>query len=127
MADRDPKDFAPVPGVATCPGESVADILARDIPRVPPEISTDSFRDLGADAIAAHRYTSHEFFLLEKERMWPRVWQMAARDEEFPDAGDLVVYDNLGKSVILVRQPHGGVRAFWNVCLHRGRKLRTES
>lgn len=127
MADRDPRDFAPVPGVATCPGDSVADILARDVPRVPPEISADSFRDLGTDPVAAHRYTSHDFFRLETERMWPRVWQMAARDEEFPEPGDLVVYDNLGKSVILVRQPDGGVRAFWNVCLHRGRKLRTES
>jgi phenylpropionate dioxygenase-like ring-hydroxylating dioxygenase large terminal subunit len=125
MADRDARDFMPDPGIATCPGDTVADILARDRPRVPPEISADSFRDLGTAPVAAHRYTSHAFFLAEKERMWPRVWQMAARDEEFPDPGDLVVYDNLGKSVILVRQADGGVKAFWNVCLHRGRKLRT--
>ncbi len=127
MADRDPRDFVAAPGVPTCPGDSVADILARDTPRVPPEISADSFRDLGTAPIAAHRYTSRDFFLLEKERMWPRVWQMAARDEEFPEPGDLVVYDNLGRSVILVRQADRSVKAFWNVCLHRGRKLRTES
>lgn len=123
MADRDPQP----PPIAHCPGESVADIWARDVPPVPDLYSEESWTDFGTGALHAERYTSAAFFAAERERMWPRIWQMAARDEEFPDPGDLVVYDNLGKSVILVRQPDHGVRAFWNVCLHRGRKLRTES
>ncbi|MDW8415295.1 MAG: Rieske (2Fe-2S) protein [Thermaurantiacus sp.] len=118
MADREP-------AVARCPGLSADDILARDDPPVPQRLRRDSWEDLGTAPIAAHRYTSREFFLAEKERMWPRVWQFAARDEEFPEPGDLVVYENLGKTVLLVRQPDRTVKAFWNVCLHRGRKLRT--
>ncbi len=59
--------------------------------------------------------------------MWPNVWQFAAREEELPDPGDVVVYENAGRSYLVTRQPDGSVRAFHNVCLHRGRKLRLES
>jgi phenylpropionate dioxygenase-like ring-hydroxylating dioxygenase large terminal subunit len=59
--------------------------------------------------------------------MWPRVWQYAARVEELPEPGDTVLYENAGRSFILVRQADGSIRAFHNVCLHRGRKLRTSS
>jgi phenylpropionate dioxygenase-like ring-hydroxylating dioxygenase large terminal subunit len=124
MADRDAIAFDPA---ARCPGDDVLAIWARDVPPVPDLYKAESFTDFGAAPLSARRYTSREFFDAEVARMWPRVWQMAARDEEFPDPGDLVVYDNLGKSVILVRQADGSVRAFWNVCLHRGRRLRTES
>jgi phenylpropionate dioxygenase-like ring-hydroxylating dioxygenase large terminal subunit len=122
MADRDVRDLVP-----RCPGDGVPEIWARDVPPVPAMYWEDSFTDLGATHLSASRYTSAEFFEAERTKMWPRVWQMAARDEEFPEPGDLVVYDNLGKSVILVRQPDLSVKAFWNVCLHRGRRLRTES
>lgn len=122
MADRDPALLVP-----RCPGEGVPEIWARDVPPVPDIYRAESFTDQGTAPLSASRYTSDAFFAAERERMWPRVWQMAARDEEFPDPGDTVVYDNLGKSVLLVRQADGGVKAFWNVCLHRGRKLRTDS
>jgi phenylpropionate dioxygenase-like ring-hydroxylating dioxygenase large terminal subunit len=58
--------------------------------------------------------------------MWPRVWQFAAREEDLPDPGDYVVYENAGRSFLISRQDDGSVRAMHNVCLHRGRKLRTE-
>lgn len=110
-----------------CPGESTDDILARDSRRVPDTILVDSWRDLGTSSITADRYTSAEFFEREKAQMWAKVWQMVARDDEFPEPGDHVVYNNVGHSWIMVRQNDGSVRAFHNVCLHRGRLLRTES
>ena len=115
---------ARVQGGERCPGITVEQIFARDTPPVPPLIAADSWTDQGTAAIPASRYTSRDWFEAERERMWPRVWQMAARDDEFPEAGDVAVYDNLGRSVLLVRQPDLSVKAFWNVCLHRGRKLR---
>lgn len=121
MADSDPA-FG-----ARCPGPGVAELLAAETRAVPPLIAEDSWRDLGTEAVAADRYTSAAFFEAERTRMWPNVWQMAARDDELPDPGDLVVYENVGRSYVLVRQADGAVRAFHNVCLHRGRKLRTES
>ena len=112
---------------ARCPGPGVAALLAQEVRPVPSGIAEDSWRDLGDAAIAADRYTSAAFFAAEKERMWPKVWQMAARDDELPEPGDFVVYDNVGRSYLVIRQDDGSVRAFHNVCLHRGRKLRTES
>src|SRR5436309_12239163 len=37
-----------------------------------------------------------------------------------------VIYENAGRSYLISRQDDGAVRAFHNVCLHRGRKLRTQ-
>ena len=112
---------------ARCPGPGVAALLAQEVRPVPPGIADDSWHDLGDEAIAADRYTSAAFFAAEKAHMWLKVWQMAARDDELPEPGDFVVYENVGRSYLVIRQDDGSVRAFHNVCLHRGRKLRTES
>jgi phenylpropionate dioxygenase-like ring-hydroxylating dioxygenase large terminal subunit len=122
MADRDA-----LHPPARCPGPGVDELFDADSRPVPELYRQDSWQDRGSAPLSAARYTSPEFFAAERERMWPRVWQMAAREEEFPEAGDTVVYANLGRSVLLVRQPDLSIKAFWNVCLHRGRLLRTES
>ncbi len=72
--------------------------------------------------IPAQRYYDQTFSELERELLWPRVWQMACRLEEIPEVGDWVEYKNLDKSVIVVRTK-AGVKAFHNACRHRGVKL----
>ncbi|MEM7730220.1 MAG: Rieske 2Fe-2S domain-containing protein, partial [Pseudomonadota bacterium] len=111
-----------------CPGQSWDDILDEDALThpVPDFLREESLRDLGSDPIPADSYTSREWFELERTRMWPHVWQFAARAEDLPGPGDFVVYENAGKSFILSRQDDGSIRAYYNVCLHRGRKLKTE-
>jgi phenylpropionate dioxygenase-like ring-hydroxylating dioxygenase large terminal subunit len=76
-----------------------------------------------SDRIPKERYYDPEFFALEAERLWPRVWQMACRLEEIPHAGDFVEYDVLDRSVVVVRDEEGRVRAFENSCRHRGVKV----
>jgi phenylpropionate dioxygenase-like ring-hydroxylating dioxygenase large terminal subunit len=120
-------DAAVSPGVARCPGASWDDFVAADARNVPEFMAREVYGYRGSEPLAASRYTSPEFFQAEVEKMWPNVWQMAARDEEMPEPGDVVVYENVGRSYLVVRQPDGSVRAFHNVCLHRGRRLRTES
>ena len=78
---------------------------------------------LGTEPLAAARYTSREFFDLECERLWPRVWQMACREEELPAAGSFVVYDIVDRSFIVMRGADSRLRAFHNSCPHRGRQL----
>ena len=124
MADSDPRiKGEPLP---RCPGVSVRDLALADTNEVPEFLYTDEYENLGSDPIPASRYTDPDFFELEKRKMWPRVWQFAAREEELPEPGDYVVYENVGKSFIVMRQEDGSVRAFGNVCLHRGRKLKTQ-
>jgi len=74
------------------------------------------------ELIPSRRYFDAEFFELERERLWPRVWQMACRLEEIPKTGDWIEYKILDKSVIVVRTKEG-VRGFHNACRHRGVQL----
>lgn len=76
-----------------------------------------------ADRIPKQRYYDPEFYALEAEKLWPRVWQMACRLEEIPRAGDYVEYQILDESIIVVRVDASTVRAYHNACRHRGVKL----
>ncbi len=115
------------PAEDRCPGPGWDDYAKADTNPVPEFLLEDSYTDLGSQPIDAARYVSPDFFRKEVEKMWPNVWQFAAREEELPDPGDYVVYENVGRSYLIVRQHDGAVKAFHNVCLHRGRKLRDES
>jgi phenylpropionate dioxygenase-like ring-hydroxylating dioxygenase large terminal subunit len=107
-------------------GISWPDLMKTDARPVPEFLSKESYTYRGSDPIPASRYTSAEYAEAERAKMWPNVWQFAARDEDMPGIGDYVVYENAGRSFIVTRQDDGSVRAFHNVCLHRGRKLRTQ-
>ncbi len=78
---------------------------------------------LGASLIPAERYTSPEYAALEWERMWSKVWLLGCREDDIPEAGDHIVTEIGKESILLVRQKDGSVRAFYNVCLHRGNRL----
>ena len=75
------------------------------------------------DRVPKERYFDPDFYQMEVEQLWPRVWQMACRLEEIPQANDFVEYEILDQSVIVVRTADLGVRAFQNACRHRGVKL----
>jgi phenylpropionate dioxygenase-like ring-hydroxylating dioxygenase large terminal subunit len=73
--------------------------------------------------IVKQSYFDREYVSLEKQRLWPRVWQMACRLEELPRVGSFVTYDIADESVIVVRTAPDQIRAYHNVCRHRGRQL----
>jgi phenylpropionate dioxygenase-like ring-hydroxylating dioxygenase large terminal subunit len=72
------------------------------------------------DRIRKERYFDADFYGLEAELLWPRVWQMACRLEEIPHPHDFVEYEFLDQSVVVLRTHEMGVRAFQNSCRHRG-------
>jgi len=75
------------------------------------------------DRVPKDRYFDPEFYRLEAELLWPRVWQMACRLEEIPQPRDFTEYEFLDQSVVVVRTDDMGVQAFQNVCRHRGVRL----
>ncbi len=75
------------------------------------------------DRVRKERYYDPDFYATEAELIWPRVWQMACRLEEIPEVGDYAEYKILDQSVIVLRTADLGVRAFSNVCRHRGVQL----
>ncbi len=73
--------------------------------------------------VPRERYYDREFYELEKQYLWARVWQMACRLEEIPRPGDWVEYEICGESIVVVRQRDDSVKAFYNVCPHRATQL----
>lgn len=107
------------------PSESYDDILNRDTRPVPAFLRQGPTADLGGDPVPATNYFCPDYFAKEVERLWPKVWQMACREEEIPGVGDYQIYEIVGKSFIVARVAPGVIKAFYNSCLHRGRKLVT--
>jgi carnitine monooxygenase subunit len=87
-------------------------------------LSSVPFRVTNPELIPVERYYDERFFELERQTLWPHVWQMACRLEEIPHIGDFVEYSLLDKSVIIVHT-RNGVKAFHNACRHRGVRLVT--
>jgi phenylpropionate dioxygenase-like ring-hydroxylating dioxygenase large terminal subunit len=87
------------------------------------QVSRPTWAQMRADFIPTEHFTSREFLRLENERLWPRVWQVACREEELPSVGSFVTYNILDESIVVVRSAKDKIRAFYNVCQHRGRRL----
>ena len=75
------------------------------------------------DRVPKQRYLDADFYALECEQLWPRVWQMACRLEEIPQPNDFAEYQFLDQSIVVVRTEDMGVTAFQNTCRHRGVRI----
>ncbi len=86
---------------------------------------TEQYPELGTGPVPVEPCISPEYFELERDRVFRRVWLNVCREEEIPSAGDYLVKDIAvcGASAIVVRGKDGVIRAFHNVCRHRGNKL----
>lgn len=105
------------------PSTSIQDILKAD-PIAPPKTLLEPSSYVPEPRpIAASRYFSQEFHDLEVSHVWGKVWQYAGWSYDLANPGDIIVYRNVGQSVIVVRQRDGSLKAFRNSCLHRGREL----
>ena len=76
--------------------------------------------------LEGHRYTSREFFAEEFEHMWTKVWLLLGREDEMPNPGDWQREDVGPESILMVRQADCSIKAFYNVCQHRGNRLVSE-
>ncbi len=68
-------------------------------------------------------FLSPEYAKAEADRLWAKVWQMAGRVEEIPEVGNFITYDIGDDSILIVRAAPDKIKAFHNVCPHRGRRL----
>jgi phenylpropionate dioxygenase-like ring-hydroxylating dioxygenase large terminal subunit len=75
------------------------------------------------DRVRKERYFDPDFYRMECELLWSRVWQMACRLEEIPQPRDFVEYELLDQSIVVLRTDDMGVTAFQNACRHRGVRL----
>ena len=68
-------------------------------------------------------YYDPEFFEAEKRAFLRSSPQVVCHESEIAEAGNWRSLDYLGESVIVIRDDDGEVRAFSNVCRHRGSRL----
>ena len=111
-------------GEARAEGPSLQDLLVRDQSSVPSPLQAESYQFLGDEDIPYSNYTSKERLDAEFEKLWPKVWQWACREEHIPEPGDFYVYDIGHLSAVVVRTEKGEVKAFYNACMHRGTQLK---
>jgi glycine betaine catabolism A len=93
-------------------------VVTQERPRV-----RDSRAWLPRPTLTGPDYTSDAVYQEERERLFFRGWMCVGRAEEIASPGDYLVRDVAGESVFVVRNRDGELRAFYNVCAHRGTKL----
>src|ERR1700736_4898028 len=74
-------------------------------------------------ALPAWVYRHPEMTRLEIERILKPTWQLVCHLNSLPKSGDYVAFDLGPESVFALRHRGGVVRAFHNVCRHRGARL----
>ena len=73
--------------------------------------------------LEASRYTDPAVMVPEWQQIWTRCWLFAGLASDIPDAGDFFVFDLGRESIVVLRDDSGTVRAFYNVCQHRGNRI----
>ncbi len=86
---------------------------------------TEHYPELGTGPVSFRDSTSPEFYELEREAVFKRAWLNVGRVEEVPRMGSYFTkeIDAARTSVIVVKGRDEQIRAFYNICRHRGNKL----
>ena len=72
-------------------------------------------------------YTDREIFERDLAVIVAKQWLYVDHVTRLPEAGDYMLYGVAGEEIILARGDDGEVRAFYNVCRHRGSRVCQES
>ena len=80
-----------------------------------------------AQTLPARYFTDPEVYDREIERFYFASWICAGRADQIPEPGDYFLRELAGESIIITRDTAGTVRAFYNVCRHRGTRMCTAS
>ncbi|MEH6516326.1 MAG: aromatic ring-hydroxylating dioxygenase subunit alpha [Halioglobus sp.] len=78
--------------------------------------------DNGTVRYSKDGYFSREYMASEWNKLWTQGWLIAGVTSDMPNVGDFFIFD-IGQESIIVTRTDEGVKAFYNVCSHRGTKL----
>ena len=65
-------------------------------------------------------YTSPKAYAREKHNIFMQDWLWVSRQEEIPNAGDFMTFRIVEEPFVITRNGDGEIKAFANVCAHRG-------
>jgi Rieske 2Fe-2S family protein len=89
----------------------------------PTSISELIARQRSGYSLEQRFYTDPDVYQRELDRIVFGDWLVAGHESELPEPGDFKVFDVAGESAIIVRGSDGGMKAFANVCRHRGSRV----
>ncbi len=78
---------------------------------------------LRSSSISTRTYTEPGFLAVEQQSVFQNSWQFVCHEEKLKNNNDYIVIDIQGASILVVRDGEGELRAFYNVCKHRGHEL----
>ena len=80
----------------------------------------------GAKTLPQRYFVSSEVFAEEQEKIFSKQWVLVGHQSKLPKPGDYFVAEVASESLIIVRDKGGEVHGFYNVCRHRGTRLRED-
>ena len=76
-----------------------------------------------ASTLIPDAYTSNDFFMIEQEKVFANSWVAVGCVQKVYNPGDILVVQVAGRAILIIRDQKLKLRAFYNVCRHRGSKL----
>lgn len=101
--------------MATLPAPAAAPTRIDKTPQPAPVLS--------AKPIEGRRYWSREFMDREWDTIWTKAWLIGGLAQQVAKPGDFFTYDIGRESILVTHGEDGRIRAFYNVCPHRGKRL----
>ena len=84
---------------------------------------TNSSQLSEAPILPSSCYTSPEFYQREMESIFSRAWVLVGRKDQVAKVGDFFTCTVADEPILVVRGQDGKLRAFYNVCRHRGTQV----
>ena len=72
-------------------------------------------------------FVSPEIFAKERAGIFSKEWLLVGHQSRIRDAGDYIVQQVIGESLIVIRDKTGEIHGFFNVCRHRGTRLKEDT
>lgn len=88
---------------------------------------TTGANDWDRRGLPSWSYFNPEMLEEEKELLFRRHWQLVCHVNDIPEPGDFIAADMVGERALVIRGRDGVVRAFHNLCRHRGSRVVAEN
>jgi Rieske 2Fe-2S family protein len=72
-------------------------------------------------------FVSPEIFARERERIFARQWVLVGHQSQLAEAGDFLLAAVAEESFVVIRDQRSVIRGFYNVCRHRGARLKEDA
>jgi Rieske 2Fe-2S family protein len=88
---------------------------------------TERIPSLGAKSLPQKYFVSPDIFAKEQSEIFPKQWLLVGHQSQIPKPGDYFLATIAGESLIVTSDQKSQIRGFYNVCRHRGTRLKEDA